>query len=302
MASKAIEASSMAGEEPEFRIRSRFARFFERWPVSVLLAMAWVAFMLIIALGADFLTPYSYTAMDLVNRLAPPYGVPGGTAAHLLGTDELGRDILSRLIVSIRMSILVAFVATLISAVFGVTVGLVAAHFRGLVEDFLMALADIQLSLPFMIIALAVLAFFGNNLVLLVCLMGFSGWERYARLSRGLVIAANEQGYARAVRQLGASPSRIYLRHILPNILGTLLVSMTLSFPEIILLETSLSFLGLGVQPPNSSLGNMIGFGREYLQSAPWILLAPSCVIMITTLSISITGDWLRDRIDPTLA
>ncbi|MFN4088005.1 MAG: ABC transporter permease, partial [Alphaproteobacteria bacterium] len=173
--------------------------------------------------------------------------------------------------------------------------------FRGLVGEAKMALADMQASLPFMIIALAVLAFFGNNLVLFIALMGLNNWERFARISRGLAISASEQGYAGAVRHLGGSPWRVYGLHVLPNIAGTLLVSMTLSFPEIILLESGLSFLGLGVQPPLTSLGNMVGYGREYMQSAPWIMLAPSIVIVLTTLAISILGDWSRDRLDPTL-
>ena len=145
------------------------------------------------------------------------------------------------------------------------------------------------------------LAFFGNDLWLFVCLMGLYGWERYARIARGLAISANSQGYAAAVRQLGATPWRIYFRHVLPNIASTLIVSMTLVFPEIIILESGLSFLGLGVQPPMSSLGNMVGYGREYLTRAPWILLSPAMVIILTTLSISLLGDWLRDRLDPTL-
>lgn len=138
-------------------------------------------------------------------------------------------------------------------------------------------------------------------MMLLVCLMGLYGWERYARIARGLAISAGSQGYAAAVTQLGATQRWVYLRHILPNIASTLIVSMTLTFPEIILLESSLSFLGLGVQPPQSSLGNMVGYGREYLTSAPWIMLAPAFIIMFTTLSISILGDWLRDKLDPTI-
>ena len=179
--------------------------------------------------------------------------------------------------------------------------GFIAAHFRGWVEQVVLTLIDFQASMPFMIIALAVLAFFGNTLTLFICLMGFYGWERAARIARGLTIAANEQGYAAAVRDIGASPLRVYGLHVLPNIASTLIVSVTLTFPEVILLESGLSFLGLGVQPPMTSLGNMVGYGREYLQSAPWILLAPSAVIVLTTFSISMVGDWLRDRLDPTL-
>lgn len=162
-------------------------------------------------------------------------------------------------------------------------------------------LADFQASMPFLILALSVLAFFGNSLVLLICLMGLFGWERYARISRGLAIAASVQGYAASLRHLGASPSRVYLRHILPNIASTLIVSMTIVFPEVILLESGLSFLGLGVQPPMTSLGNMVGYGREYITRAPWIMLAPAVTIVLTTLAVSMLGDWLHDRLDPTL-
>ena len=280
--------------------RSRAARFFEAWPPSVLLALGWIAAMLAIAATVELLAGYSYSAMDLRARLAPPV-LFGGTTRHLLGTDELGRDVLSRLLYSIRMSLLIAFFGTLIAATLGTLLGIVAAHFRGWIEQVVLMMIDFQASMPFLIIALAVLAFFGNTLPLFICLMGLHGWERYARISRGLAIAANEQGYAGAVRQLGASPWRIYGRHVLPNIASTLIVSMTLSFPETILLESGLSFLGLGVQPPLTSVGNMVGSAREYITRAPWILLAPSVVIILTTLSISLVGDWLRDRLDPTL-
>ncbi|MBL6082151.1 ABC transporter permease [Belnapia sp. T18] len=268
-----------------------------RWPVLVLCAMAWLGLMLGIALLADAIAPYAYTALDLRNRLSPP----GATMLHPLGTDELGRDVLSRLIFSIRMSLLIAFGATIIGALIGTSLGVVAAHFRGFVEQVVLALVDFSASLPFLILALAVLAFFGNSLTLFVCLLGLHAWERYARIARGLVISAGAQGYAAAVRQLGASPWRIYGRHILPNIASTLIVSMTLAFPEIILLESGLSFLGLGVQPPETSLGSMVGYGREYLTRAPWILLSPAAVIVLTTFSVSVLGDWLRDRLDPTL-
>jgi peptide/nickel transport system permease protein len=269
-------------------------------PLLVLFGIVWLAGMLLVAILADLLAPYAYTALDLRNRLSPPVGF-GGNWVHPLGTDELGRDVLSRLIYSIRTSLLIAFGATIIGALVGTSLGFLAAHFRGLVEQAVLALVDFSASLPFLILALAVLAFFGNSMVLLVCLLGLHAWERYARIARGLALSAGAQGYAAAVRQLGASPWRIYGRHVLPNIASTLIVSMTLAFPEIILLESGLSFLGLGVQPPATSLGSMVGYGREYLTRAPWILLAPAFTIVLTTLSVSLIGDWLRDRLDPTL-
>ncbi|MGD9861746.1 MAG: ABC transporter permease [Pseudodonghicola sp.] len=265
------------------------------WYVGV--SIFWVAVMLLVAIFSNWLAPQSFTALDLKYRLVAPFQ----SLAHPLGTDELGRDVLSRLIVSIRVSLLIAFGATLISAVLGTTLGFLAAHFRGVVEQIVLVLADFQAAMPFLILALSVLAFFGNSLPLLVGLMGLYGWERYARIARGLAIAASAQGYATAVTQLGARPGRVYLRHILPNIASTLIVSMTLVFPEVILLESGLSFLGLGVQPPMTSLGNMVGYGREYITRAPWIMLTPSVVIVLTTLAISLLGDWLRDRLDPTI-
>lgn len=265
-------------------------------PVLIGLGILWLSAMILVAIFADQLRPYGITAMDLTNRLAAP-----GNAKHWLGTDELGRDVLARLIQSIRVSLLIAFSATILSAVFGTALGFAAAKFRGVVEHVVLGLADFQAALPFLIMSLAVLAFFGSSMILIVCLMGFYGWERYARIARGLAISASAQGYAAAVVQLGAPPSRVYLRHILPNVASTLIVSMTLTFPEIILMESGLSFLGLGVQPPETSLGNMVGFGREYLTRAPWIMLAPALVIMLTTLSISLVGDWLRDKLDPTV-
>ncbi|MDN3565980.1 ABC transporter permease [Paeniroseomonas aquatica] len=269
-------------------------------PALVVFAGVWLLLMLGIALLADVVSPYGYTALDLRNRLSPPIGF-GGVAPHPLGTDELGRDVLSRLVYSIRMSLLIAFGATIIGAVIGTTLGFLAAHCRGVVDQVVLALVDFSASLPFLILALSVLAFFGNSLTLFVCLLGLHAWERYARIARGLAVSAGAQGYAAAVRQLGASPWRVYGRHVLPNIASTLIVSMTLAFPEIILLESGLSFLGLGVQPPETSLGSMVGYGREYLTRAPWILLSPAAVIVLTTFSVSVLGDWLRDRLDPTL-
>ncbi|MEZ0167609.1 ABC transporter permease [Microvirga sp. TS319] len=280
-------------EAPRSRLLQRARR---RMPFLVACGFLWLALMILVALLTDVIRPYAITKMDLSARLAAP-----ATRGHWLGTDELGRDVLSRLLQSIRVSLVIAFGATLLSAVFGTVLGFLASRYRGIVEHVVLTLADCQAALPFMILSLSVLAFFGSSMTLLVCLMGFYGWERYARIARGLAISASAQGYASAVMQLGATPTRVYLRHILPNVASTLIVSMTLTFPEIILMESGLSFLGLGVQPPETSLGNMVGFGREYLTRAPWIMLAPALVIMVTTLSISLVGDWLRDRLDPTV-
>lgn len=270
-----------------------------RYPLAVWLSFLWLAGIAATAVFADLLAPYDYTAMDLRARLRPPVFL-GGEAAHPLGTDQLGRDLLSRLIMSIRMSLLVALAGTVIGAVVGTLVGLLAAHVKGWLDDLLMVLVDFQAAMPFMIIALTVLAFFGNSLTLFVAVMGLYGWERYARLARGLTLAATSQGYAQALDCLGAGPVRLYGRHILPNIAGTLIVNMTVNFPETVLIESSLSFLGLGIQPPLTSLGNMLGFGRDYLTSAWWIAVCPGVIIVLTVLAMSVLGDWARDRLDPT--
>lgn len=269
-------------------------------PPLVRLAAGWLSAVLIVAVFAGFLAPYDYTSMDLRNRLAPPL-LMGGDWAHPLGTDHLGRDLLSRLLHSIRMSFFVALLGTVIGAVFGTVMGFVAARFRGLVDEVIMVMVDTQASIPFMIIALSVLAFFGNSFTLFLVVVGFQGWERYCRISRGLALSAMTHGYAVAVRTLGAGSLWVYGRHILPNVASALVVQMTLNFPETILLETSLSFLGLGIQPPMTSLGNMLGYGRDYLLDAWWIAVAPGLAIFFTTLAMSVVGDWVRDRLDPTL-
>ncbi len=270
-------------------------------PPAILLAIGWIALMVLVAILADLIAPTHYATQNLRARLQPPV-FWGGTWAYPLGTDAIGRDMLSRLIYGIRFSIMIAVIGTLIGAVLGTLLGILAAWRRGLVEEAIMMLVDVQAALPFVILALAVLAFFGNSFVLFVIIVGLDGWERYARLARGLVLSAQESGYAVAIRTLSAGPLRTYGGHILPNIASALVVQMTLNFPGTILLETSLSFLGLGIQPPLTSLGLLLGSGRALLLNAWWIAVLPGVVIFLTTLSMSLFGDWLRDRLDPTLA
>jgi peptide/nickel transport system permease protein len=291
-----MEATSV-----ETTTRGGIIRLIRRLPLMVLLSAMSLIALIVVALGADWIAPYDYQAIDLRGRLAPSFWAEGGSLKHLLGTDDLGRDMLSRLIFSVRMSLFVALLGAVIGAVIGTTLGFLAAHFGGWVDDVVMAAIDFQAALPFMILALAVVATLGNSLMLFIALMGIYGWERYARLTRGLTLSAVTHGYAVAVRTLGAGPMRIYGRHILPNIANALIVNMTLNFPQTILLETSLSFLGLGIQPPLTSLGNMVGFGRDYLLTAWWIAIFPALAIFLATLAMSILGDWARDRLDPTL-
>lgn len=270
-------------------------------PLLVGFALAWLALLLIVVVFADFLTPHDVMRSDLRARLQPPLFF-GGSIDHPLGTDELGRDMFSRLLASIRVSMLVAFAGTVIGAVLGTALGMLAAARGGFVDDVIMMLVDVQAALPFIILALAVIAFLGSGLALFIVVVGLYGWERYARIARGLTLAAREDGYATASAHLGASPLRVYVQHILPNIVSALVVAFTVNFPETMLLETSLSFLGLGIQPPATSLGTMLGDGRDYLTTAWWIAVAPGVVIALTGIAVSVIGDWLRDRFDPALS
>lgn len=260
------------------------------------LAAAWIVLALVLALGADLLPAHSPDAIDLRARLAPP-GSPG----HPLGTDHLGRDLAARLLQGLRLTLIIALVGTVIGAVVGTALGLLAARAGGRIDDAVVALIDAQAALPFLILALGALAIFGNTLTLFLIVVGFQGWERYARLARGLALSAQEAPYILALRHMAASPWRIYGRHILPNIASTLIVNLTLNFPETILLESGLSFVGLGIQPPLASLGSLLGQGRDYLMTAWWLPAWPGLAIFLTALSVAILGDRLRDRLDPTL-
>ena len=293
-----MSAETVASAKPEAPA-PRGERFW-RMPILVWLAAGFLVLVAVIAIFAQVLMPYGYEDTNLLYRLKPPFWSSLSIEGHVLGTDKLGRDLLSRLLVATQVSIALALMGTLIGAVLGTVLGVLAAHYGRLVDEIVMMLVDWQAAMPFLIIALAVLAFFGNNFYLFLALMGLAGWETYARLTRGLVLSAKEQGYAVAVRALGARPWRLYVRHILPNVIGPLIVQLTLNFPQTILLETSLSFLGLGIQPPLTSLGQMLGEGRDYLLTSWWLAVIPGAVIFITTLSMSLFGDWLRTRLDPT--
>jgi peptide/nickel transport system permease protein len=270
-----------------------------QYPAAVLLSALFLLSCLSLIILLPFLPLPNEAAINLTARLKPPVGF-GGTWDHWLGTDDLGRDIFSRLASSLRTSLALALGATIISAIIGTTIGILAAHFGRWVDQLVVAAVDAQASVPFIIVSLTLTAFFGNNLVLFIFILGLFGWERFARLSRAMTMASRGHGYVLAMTTLGFSWPRIYLRHVLPNIASTLLVTATINFPEVILLETSLSFLGLGIQPPMSSLGNMLGFGRSYLLTGWWIAVVPGVAIFLCTLSISIVGDWARGIIGRT--
>lgn len=277
--------------------KGQFWNFATRTPISIWLCIIWIATIVIVGATAQWIAPFDYLQQAPLVRFALPGTLPG----HLLGTDYLGRDVLSNLFIAIQMTLMIALAGSVICLVIGTSLGFLAAHFGGWVDNLIMGFADAMQSVPFIIVALGVLAFFGSNPLLFVFLAGIYNWWRYARLTRGLVLSANEDGYAEAARIVGVPSWRIYLRHILPNIAGPLVVQLTVNYPELILLESGLSFLGLGIQPPSTSLGLMVADGRNYLAIAWWLAAFPGIVLVFTTLSISLLGDYLRDRLDARL-
>lgn len=271
------------------------------FPPLVGFAAGFLIVMLVIAALAPWIAPHDFSTQNLARRLRPPV-FWGGDWTYPLGTDNLGRDILSRLIFGIRTSIAVAIAGTLIGAALGTLLGYVAARLHGWIDEIIMMMVDVQAALPAFFIAIACIALVGTEIWIFVVLVSLEGWERYTKLVRGLILSQQGAGYLRAVEALGASRSRLDLRHILPNIAAPLIVQMSITFPWVILLESTLSFLGLGIQPPGTSLGQMLGAGRNYLLQAWWIAVLPGALIFLTTLSMSLFGDWLRDRLDPTLS
>jgi peptide/nickel transport system permease protein len=259
------------------------------------LAAAWIGVVLFGALAADLLPISDPSKISLLHRRQAP------SAMYLLGTDHLGRDVLSRVIWGARVSLLVGFAAVVVGGLVGATLGLVAGFRGGWLDSAIMTLADAQLAFPFILLAIGIIAVLGPSFPTLIVVVGLSGWMAYARILRAQVLALRGREFVDAILALGGSTARVLLRHILPNVVSSLVVIATLELARAIVLEATLSFLGLGVQPPTPSWGGMIHEGREYLDTAWWISTCPGLVLMLTSLVVSRTGDWLRDLLDPTL-
>ncbi len=272
-----------------------------RVPPAVLICFVVIAALVLVAIFAPIVAPHDPQKQALLARNRPPAWISGGSTAYLLGTDNLGYDIFSRLIYGARISLGIGFVATLIGMMIGIGLGLAAGFFRGALDWLIMLAVDAQLAMPFIVIAVAAVAAFGKGIPILVVLAGISGWMLYARACRATVIALREREFVTAARASGASSGRILFRHILPNLSSMILVIVTIDLRRVILFESTLSFLGLGVQPPQSSWGSMIDIGREYLNTAWWVSVFPGVALMLTILAVSLIGDWLRDVLDPTL-
>jgi len=260
-----------------------------------------VVVVLLAALFAPWLTPFDPLEQDINQRLKEPGWQTAAGRIHVLGTDHLGRDILARVIFGSRIALVVGVSAVLISGVLGMAIGLVAGYFGGKVDDFFMRLADIQLAFPFILLAIAVIGVLGPNLRNIIIVIGVSSWVVYARVVRGEVLSIREREFVQAAIALGSRDGRVLVRHVLPNAFTPWLVVATLDMARVIVIESALSFLGLGVQPPTPTWGGMLADGRVYLSTAWWLATFPGLAILVTVLGINLLGDGLRDTLDPRL-
>lgn len=288
-----IGETRVALDHPLLRLR----RLIPRGRIALLLAAIFLIAIAVAAVFGGLITPHDPELVSLLLRNKPP-----GTAAqdgglpYLLGTDPLGRDNLSRIMTGARVTLAVGIASVILSGVFGTIVGMISGFYRGRVDEFLMRLADIQLSFPSLLVALLVLYVLGGSFFNVIIILAILRWVVYARFARGQVISVRERLFIEAAMALGASNTRILFRHILPNIFGSIFVLGVLEVATVILAESSLSFLGLGVQPPAISWGQMLSSARPYIREAWWLTTFPGLAILLTTLSLNIVGNWIRNR------
>ena len=274
--------------------KDRLLRLLRENKVAAFSAVLILIFVLA-AVFAPFLAPYDPRQMDIMNRLSAP------SAEHLLGTDEGGRDILARMLYGSRVSLLAGVLPTLMSMILGAALGLISGFAGGIADEIIMRIADVMLAFPSTLLAMLIMYTLGGGLMNVFLTLSLVSWAGIARVVRSETLRLRGSVYVTAARSIGVSKARIVLRHILPNCVPTLIVLFTLSVPSAILTESSLSFLGLGIQPPDTSWGLMINQGRQYLYNAPWCSFAPCIAIMLIVLAFNFLGDGLRDALDPHL-
>jgi peptide/nickel transport system permease protein len=279
-------------------MRHLLARFMKSRPAA--LALAVVAIIVGAALFAAWIMPYDPAAQDIMERLKPPMSATED-GRHWLGTDALGRDLLSRLIAGSRVSLLVGAASVVISGAIGIACGLVAGYDEKKSGRVLMAVTDVQLAIPFLVLALAVVAVLGPSLLNLILVLGVTNWVQYARVVRAECLVLRRREFVEAAQALGASAWRIVWVHLLPNVTASIIVISSLQVAKMILFESSLSFLGLGVPPSIPTWGNMIADGRNYIATSWWVAALPGLAILVTVLAINMVGDRLRDLLDPRL-
>lgn len=270
-------------------------------PPVIMAAGAIFAILMVGGILGGFLLDDAANKTNLLMRMGDPSLGLFGQPFQPFGSDQLGRDVFLRTIKAIQVSIGISLAGVVGGCLIGTAVGLAAGYFGGWVDRTSMVVVDLQIAIPNLLIILTGIALFGTSLVVLVAMISLARWEGYARLVRSLVLQAREADYIEAVRALGGGPVRIVMLHILPNIAAPLVVMITMSFPSVLLMESSLSFLGIGVQPPTPSLGRLVTDGRDLLATAPWVCLGPAFVMVALTMSGQIVADWLRDRLDARL-
>lgn len=278
----------------------RLWRALRRSP-SGIVGLALMTLFVFTAIAAPLLSPMDPVAIDLGNRLGAPTWTWDGPGAHPLGADQLGRDILSRIIWGSRITLIVAATAVVLSGILGVILGLLAGFVGGWTERVIMRLADVQLSIPLMLFALLVIGALGPSLFNLIVVLALTGWTRFARIVRGETLSLREREFVMSVRAAGATGFHIMSRHILPNVMTATIVVATLELARVVILESALSFLGMGLQPPEASWGRMLAEGRNYIASAWWLATFPGVAILLVVLGVNLFGDWLRDYFDPKL-
>lgn len=257
--------------------------------------------LVVAAIGAPLLAPDNPNKTNLLLRNRPPAWEAKGSTAHLLGTDPVGRDMLSRLIYGARISLFVGVSVTILASVAGILLGLIAGYYESWPEEIIMRISDLFLAFPFILLAITIISVLGAGLTNLILVLVVTGWVQYARLVRGQVLSVKQNQYVDAARVAGAPSWRILLRHILPNVAASVIVLATLQVAFVLLTEAALSFLGLGVNPSIPTWGSMVNDGRLYIYNAWWVITFPGLAIMIAVLGINMVGDWLRDILDPTL-
>ncbi len=292
------ELDALRSEAPEAgsAIRSRLLRL--RWGLA---ALAILLLVIASAIFAPQISPHDPLSVNIRHRLAPPAWMEGGAPEHVLGTDQVGRDLLSRIIYGGRVSLVVGAGAVLIAATIGVLLGLGAGYFGGRIDWTIMTVINVMLTFPFVLLALAVISVLGPSLINMILVLGVAGWPIYARVIRAETMAIREREFVLAGRALGMSHARIVFRQIAPNLVSAIVVIATLQVAQVIIFESFLSFLGLGIQPPTPAWGNMLGEGRVYMLNSWWIATFPGLAIFITTLVINLMGNALRDWLDPHL-
>jgi len=280
---------------------SSFKRFIASGHWFLLIPLAIITVMVATAVLAEWLTPYSPTEISLSNRLRPPFWENGGSLAHPLGTDPMGRDLLTRMIYGARVSLLVAALALLVGGGIGAALGLIAGYHGGRVDAFIMRVADTTMAFPIILFAILFVVIIGGSLTTTVFAVALVLWARYARVIRGEVLSLRERDFVAQARVAGCSSARIIMVHLFPNIVNTLVVLLSLQVGWVIIVEASLSFLGAGIPPPTPTWGSMIAEGRDYIATAWWVSFFPGLAILVTVLSFNLFGDWLRDALDPKL-